>query len=303
MSVKTVQAILNGQTYNLALNISTGKYEATVTAPSVSSYKQNGHYYNVQVKATDNAGNTATKDATDSTIGNSLRLVVKEKTAPVIAISSPSSNALIINNKPTIVWTVTDNDSGVDPDTIKLTIDSGSAITGSSITKEAITNGYKCTYAPTTALNDGSHTIKVGVSDFDGNAATQKASTFKIDTVPPTLSVTAPTNNLETNKAKVTVSGTTNDATSSPVTLKIKLNSGAEETIAVAADGKFSKELTLANGTNTITITATDGAGKSTAVARTVILDTEAPTITAVTLTPNPVDCGKTFVISVTISD
>lgn len=303
MSVKTVQAILNGQTYNLALNTSTGKYEATVTAPGVSSYKQNGHYYNVQVEATDNAGNTATKDATDSTIGNSLRLVVKEKTAPVIAISSPSSNALIINNKPTIVWTVTDNDSGVDPDTIKLTIDSGSAITGSSITKEAITNGYKCTYAPTTALNDGSHAIKVDASDFDGNAATQKTSTFKIDTVPPTLSVTAPTNNLETNKAKVTVSGTTNDATSSPVTLKIKLNSGAEETIAVAADGKFSKELTLANGTNTIMITATDGAGKSTAVARTVILDTEAPTITAVTLTPNPVDCGKTFVISVTISD
>lgn len=32
MSVKTVQAIINGQTYNLTLNRETGKYEATVTA-------------------------------------------------------------------------------------------------------------------------------------------------------------------------------------------------------------------------------------------------------------------------------
>lgn len=31
MSVKTVQAIINGQTYNLTLNRETGKYEATVS--------------------------------------------------------------------------------------------------------------------------------------------------------------------------------------------------------------------------------------------------------------------------------
>lgn len=303
MSVKTVQAIINGQTHTLTLNTSTGKYEATVTAPSTSSYNQSGHFYGVIIKATDNAGNAAQKDSTDATLGASLKLVVKEKTAPVITITSPTSGATIINNKQAIIWTVTDNDSGVDPNTIKLTIDSGTAITGSSIAKEAITNGYKCTYTPTTALADGSHTIKVDASDFDGNAATQKTSTFKVDTVPPTLSVTAPVNGLETNNAKVTVSGTTNDATSSPVTLTIKLNSGAAEAVTVAADGKFSKELTLANGSNTITIVATDGAGKSSTVTRTVVLDTKAPVISAVTLTPNPVDTGKTYVISVTVTD
>ena len=40
MSVKTVQAIINGQTYTLTLNNDTGKYEATVTAPAKSSYNQ-----------------------------------------------------------------------------------------------------------------------------------------------------------------------------------------------------------------------------------------------------------------------
>ena len=54
MAVKTVQAIINGVTTTLTLNSSTGKYEATITAPSKSSYTINdGHYYPVTVKATD----------------------------------------------------------------------------------------------------------------------------------------------------------------------------------------------------------------------------------------------------------
>lgn len=31
MAIKTVTAVLNGQTYNLTLNASTGKWEATIT--------------------------------------------------------------------------------------------------------------------------------------------------------------------------------------------------------------------------------------------------------------------------------
>nr|DAI90404.1 MAG TPA: hypothetical protein [Caudoviricetes sp.] len=80
MAVKTVQAIINGVTTTLTYNSGTGKYEATVTAPSTSSYNNNdGHYYPVTVKATDEAGNVTTKNDTDVTLGNSLKLKVKEK--------------------------------------------------------------------------------------------------------------------------------------------------------------------------------------------------------------------------------
>ena len=48
---------------------------------------------------------------------------------------------------------------------------------------------------------------------------------------------------------------------------------------------------------------ATDSAGKSTTVTRTVKLDTKAPVIKSVTLTPNPVDTEKTVVISVEVTD
>lgn len=252
---------------------------------------------------TDEAGNVTNKTDTDTTLGADLRLQVKEKTAPVITIISPTAGSYITNNKPVIKWKVTDEDSGVNPDTIGITIDSGSKVTGNSITKTAVTGGYECTYTPATALSDGNHTIRVDASDYDGNAAAQKSVTCTIDTVPPTLSITAPADKLITNKTAVTVTGTTNDATSSPVTVTVKLNSGSAEAVTVGSDGKFSKALTLAVGSNTITVVAKDAAGKTTTVTRTVTVDQTAPTIKSVTITPNPVDCGKTFIISVEVID
>ena len=94
-----------------------------------------------------------------------------------------------------------------------------------------------------------------------------------------------------TNVASCTVKGTTNDVTSSPVT------------VSVGNDGSFNKTLTLTSGTNTIIVVAKDSAGKTTTVTRTVTLDTTAPTIKSVKITPNPIDCGKTFVISVEVTD
>lgn len=73
MAVKTAQAIINGQTYTLTYNNTSKRYEATVTAPGTSSYTKEGHYYGVQIKAVDQAGNTATKDHTDATLGGIVK--------------------------------------------------------------------------------------------------------------------------------------------------------------------------------------------------------------------------------------
>lgn len=297
MSLSTVKATINGQTYNLTLNSSTGKYEAVITAPASSSYNQSGHYYPVSVTAIDKAGNSTTVDNTDTTLGSKLQLVVKEKTPPVITITAPTAAALIANNKPVITWTVTDDDSGVNSSSIGITIDSGSKVT-SGITKTAISNGFKCTYTPTAALADGSHTIKVDASDNDGNAATQKSVTFKVDTVPPTLSITSPANGLVTKSSSVTVTGKTNDVTSSPVTVTVN---GTKVTIA--DDGTFTTSVSLKEGSNTITVIATDSAGQKTTVTRTVTMDTTAPVFKSVTVTPNPVDAGKTYTITVEVTD
>ena len=293
MAVKTAQYTFNGQTYNLTYNSTTGKWEATVTAPSKSSYSQTDHVLGGTVKATDVAGNTKTVDQSHVTLGASLKVRVKEKVAPVISITAPSAGAYITNTTPSIEFTVTDADSGVA--SIAVTLD-GTAI--SSITKTAVTGGYKCTCKPASALKDGSHTISVTATDNDGNTSAAKTSTFTVDTVPPTLSITAPAEGLVTNKKTVTVTGKTDDATSKPVTVTVN---GSAAT--VGTDGSFSKDVTLTEGANKITIIATDKAGKTTTVVRNVTLDTAAPVIKSITITPNPVECGKTFIISVEITD
>jgi len=303
MAINTVQAIINGTTYNLTKNGTTGKYEATISAPSKSSFNNTGGFYDVTIKAVDVAGNTKQVNSTDSIVGSKLKLIVKEKVSPVITITSPTANAYISNNKPVIKWTVTDDDSGVDVNTIKLQIDSQTAVTGSAIIKTAITGGYSCEYTPTIALTDGSHTIKIDASDNDGNVATQKTVAFNVDTIPPVLSVTSPVDNLITNVVNINVIGTTNDASNSPVTLTIKHNSNTMQTVTVETNGSFTKAFTLVEGANTFVITSTDAGGLTTTVTRNVTLDTIAPTISDVTLTPNPVDAGQTYIISVTVTD
>lgn len=296
MSVKTVQAIINGQTHTLTYNDGTGKYEATITAPATSSYPQEGHYYPVQIKAEDDAGNVTTVDDKHSTLGESLRLKVVEKVAPTITITSPTQGAFLDNSTPTITFKVEDNDSGVAESTIKLTIDDSEYTT--EVVKSPVEGGYECSYTPTVALGDGEHTITVNASDNDGNAATAQSVTITVDTVPPTLSITAPAEGLVTNTAELTVTGTTNDATSKPVTVTIN-----GEPVTVETDGSFSKAITLTPGANQITVIATDKAGKSTTVTRNVTLDTGAPVIQSVSIVPNPVDAGATYIISVEVTD
>lgn len=300
MAIKTVRAKVNGTWHNLTYNSSTKKWEASITAPGATSYNLPGGCYDIEVEATNDAGTTGTASA--ATL-DGLKLVVREKVAPVITILSPSSGAYVTNSKQPVVFTVIDETggSGVDLDTLVVKQDGVSAA-ASTLAKTAVTGGYSITYTPAAALSDGSHTVTIDVSDHDGNAAAQKTTSYTVDTVPPTLNVTAPEAGLITNSASLTVRGTTNDATSSPVTVRVSLNGVDKGTATVSADGSFTKALTLANGSNTIVVTATDAAGKSSSVTRTVTLDTSVPVIQSAAVTPNPVDAGATMLISVVIA-
>ena len=298
MAVKTVKASINGQEYNLTYDETSGSYKATITAPSKSSYNNNnGHYYPVSVTATDDAGNSTTVTDTDVTFGDDLKLKVKEKVKPIIAVTYPTASATITSATPTITWTVTDDDSGIDDATIAIKIDSGTYVT-SGITTTAITKGFNCSYKIPTSLSNGAHSFSLKVSDHDGNVATELVTSFTVDTVPPALTITSPADGLITNKESLTVSGTTNDVTSTPVTVTVN---GAP--VTVQSNGSFTTTVTLKSGSNTITVVATDAAGLKTTITRTVTLDTGAPVFQEISIIPNPVDAGKTYVISVKVTD
>jgi len=306
MAISIVRVQVNGTWHDLTWNGATSKYEKTITAPNVTSYNVNaGHYYPVTVEATNTAGTKTTVTDTTPAIGDSLQLKVKEKVKPTINITSPGAGAYVINSKQPIVFQLRDeaSGSGIDISKLVLKIDVGASISNVSpgMVCTQVTNGYDCTYTPPTALTDGAHTVTINVSDFDANAATQASRSYTVDTVPPILNITSPSNNFITNTASMVVQGSTNDATSSPVTVTIKLN-GVDQGAVTVTGGNFSKSITLANGINTIIVTTTDAAGRETSVTITGTLDTSSPVISSVSIVPNPVDAGATMVISVEVT-
>jgi hypothetical protein len=286
------------------LDSSSGAYTATITAPGTTSYNQTGGYYDVTVEATNTAGTVATANA--STM-DSLKLVVKENVPPVITVLSPTDGAYVTNSKQPIVFTVTDEQggSGVDPDSVNVDLLGYDSYYADDIVSTAIDNGYSFTCTPGYALADGEQGVRIHCLDNDGNLA-GVALSFTIDTVPPTLSVTAPATDLITNSATLRVQGSTNDTTSSPVVVTVQLENSAgveRYTMYPNGSGNFVSDFSLAEGTNKLTITATDAAGKSTSITRTVTLDTTTPVIKSATITPNPVDAGATMIITVVIEE
>lgn len=297
MSMKEVTLSLNGTTHTLTYNQSNGRYEKRATAPTKSSYSQPDHKYSRVLKAVDMAGNITVVDKNDAVFGSKMMMRVLEKVAPVIAVTKPGAGAFLTNHSVEIEFRVTDNDAGVNPDTIKLQIDGNAAVTP---TKTAIAGGYRCTH--TLSLEDGNHTIKVNAADFDGNAAMQNVTTFTVDTVPPMLNISNPENTLITNKQQLNVSGTTNDATSAPCVVKITLNGTEQGEVTVAGDGTFTKTVMLVKGMNTVVVRSTDRAGKFSEVTRNVEYDPDAPVILDIAI-PDIVNAGEEFLISVKVTD
>lgn len=314
MTVASVIVTINGQDVTLTKG-QNNVWSATITAPSKSSGSHNSGvgpdigsaaaslgYYPATVVATDQAGNSVTVDGTGSgELSQSARLKVEERTAPVVSNLTPSSGAYIITSLPTVQFSIADGGSGLDASRVYVKIDSGTAVTVTPSLSQDLSTGT-VSYQVPSALSDGNHTIIVYCYDLDGNKSSEVSTTFRVDTVDPSLVVTAPTTGFITNVASCNVTGTTNDVTSSPVTIAVTLN-GVDQGAVTVNEGAFTKAITLTEGSNTIVVTATDAAGRTSTQTVTVTLDTQAPVITAISLTPNPADGGATVTIEVTVTD
>lgn len=302
MAITKVEVSINGVWSNCTKNAA-GKWAVNPTAPSITSFNRDEKYYPVTVRITNDAGTVVTYDASDATIGASLRLQVKEKVKPVISLVTPTNGARVTNNKQPITFKVTDetNGSGVKTSTVSLKIDSNTYNESSAgMVKTAITNGYQFVYTPQSVLSNGDHTITINAQDNDGNAATPVTAKIKVDTIPPSLNLTSPIEGLITNSKTVRLTGTTNDETSSPVTVTAKLN-GVDVGAITLTNGAFDKELTGQEGNNVLVVTAKDAAGLSTPVTRNFKIDTSVPKIKSVSISPNPADASGSVAIELEI--
>ncbi len=312
MAITSVKVTVAGQEYTLNWDAESQSYKTSVTAPSQSSGSNNSGqgpgigaeaqgkgYYPMEFEVRDDAGNVTTVNELTPTLGDKCKLKVLEKTAPVVTITGPTAGAYLTNSATPIKFTATDSGSGIKPNSAMVKIDDGAeqpvVMTGSGTT-------YNGTLTPDPAFTDGEHTVEVYCYDYDGNKSNVATVTFTVDTIAPTLDITSPADNLITNQTDIVVSGTTNDVTSSPVTVTIKLN-GVDQGAVNVSGGSFTKTITGVEGVNTIEITATDKAGKTTVVTRTVTINTTAPEISEIVVTPNPASAGGGYTITVKITD
>ena len=89
------------------------------------------------------------------------------------------------------------------------------------------------------------------------------------DTIPPKITVDFPPDGHLTNQPRLIING----AVSEPAHLTIN-----SESVALESDHSFSHVVSLQEGTNTLSLEATDNAGNSSSISVTVVLDTTPPT-------------------------
>lgn len=117
---------------------------------------------------------------------------------------------------------------------------------------------------------DGHGDAILGWIQWHDNVLVPYAAEYTVGDGSPSLAVSSPAAATITNNPHVTIAGTTDPGAT------VKVNGTS---IPVASDGSFSDPLTLADGTYTFRVTATDAAGLETIVTRTITVDTTAPAL------------------------
>jgi hypothetical protein len=140
---------------------------------------------------------------------------------------------------------------------ILITRDDGSVITAAEI-KMPKTAGFDVAQIP---LSSGKNLIEAAVV-INGVEGTRSAPiTVVRDTSAPVLTITAPTPGEIMNGDSVTVTGKTDK----DIDVQVRNETtGTIESGRTTKKGAFAIDITLRNGTNVLTITATDGAGNQT---------------------------------------
>ncbi|WP_425453868.1 S8 family serine peptidase [Oceanobacillus arenosus] len=145
--------------------------------------------------------------------------------------------------------------------------------TSAGATVQLMNNGVKAE----TAMADGNGNFSIPTKLKEGQneikAVSNKINSapvnITLDTHAPVLTIDNPQDGFETNKETVTIGGIVSDDHLDSV----KVNGQA----ATVSNGHYSKSITLKNGKNEITVTATDKAGNVSQAAKVVVADKTVP--------------------------
>jgi hypothetical protein len=250
------------------------------TSPQYYSGLGNGSH-TFQVRATDAAGNVGAAASHTWTVNTSL---------PAVTLSSPGDGTKTNNRTPTIAGA--GGRASGDSSTVTVNLYSGTSIDGTALqtittTVSSVSGAWSTHPSP---LADGTYTV---YAQQDGSAGTAytSASTFTVDTAPPTTSITSgPQGNTSASSARFTF--TSSEAGS---TFQCQLDSGAWTTCTSPQSYG-----SLAVGSHTFSVRATDAAGNvdpnppvaNWTIDTTALVTLTAPADGAVTNNPTPMFMG-----------
>jgi len=255
----------------------------------------NGQLYYFSVRAEDSA--TPPNEDTNTVELNATPTAPPDITPPKLIVTQPINNTEFATSEILVVGEVSDN---VDPpQAISVTVN------GNFVSVDV--NG---SFSHPVSLTEGPNTITIVATDTSGNSdmviRTVTYTPVEEDTEAPTLIVTQPIDGQVFATSEIFVAGEVSDNVDQPHAISVTVNG---ESVSVESDGSFSHPLTLTEGSNAITIVATDTAGNFAEVIRTVTYtppveeDTEAPTLVVTSPVNNQVFATSEIFVIGTVSD
>ncbi len=188
-----------------------------------------------------------------------------EQVSPEITIPSPAANALLNTSAITVTGTVTDSISSVQGVTVQGV---AASINGNTFTANEI------------SLTEGNNIITASALDAEGNTA-NSTLTVILDSTAPVIEITSPADGSVFPGNLVTITGTVDDINST-----VSINNGT----TLLSESVFTAELTLNEGSNTITAEAVDEAGNTGTASLSLVHDSP-PTVT-ITSPPDLITIG-----------
>lgn len=191
-------------------------------------------------------GGTRHRLELDDTKIHALALYV-DRIAPTISFTAPASGSYLSNKQPVLNLTYSDIGSGVDPASLVIT-DLGAARIVTCLYPD--TTRAACT--PVTGLTEGAHVLTATVKDYAGNISAAAQLSFTVDTIPPVITLAAPSDGQQVNEAEQPFTGQLSEYAT------FTLNG---QTVTLNPNNQFSHLVTLQEGQNTFNLIATDRAG------------------------------------------
>lgn len=153
--------------------------------------------------------------------------------APDISVTSPANGSVINSTTPTFSLAMTDNGSGVDINTIEITVD------GTLIATTCTGNSSAATCTPDQPVADGSVTLAASVEDTTGLRSTQDQVSITVDTeIPDSI-------NLDNSDISgvidgiVTITGDAGSVEGGAIVEVTNFTTGGLQTINANSDGSF----------------------------------------------------------------